>query len=341
MSDTSPTPVSQQPPISRRLPAVVLLPAAAAVVILAFVFARATAATEMAMLGGAMLLLVVGHLLLRSRSSRQAAEEEARRLRAEFNLAERAADCERRREGLAAFARLASHVAHEVRNPLSSIALNAEMLGDEIEQCHCPASGSMKGLLSSIGSEVARLHRLTDEYLLVARAPSLALAPSDLNAVVRSLAGFVREEASRAGVSVETDLDVAAAAVTIDADQVRQATLNLVRNAIQAMPGGGRMRLATESGGDRVRLSVADTGPGVPIDQRFVVFEPFFSTKEGGTGLGLPLAMQIAREHGGMIELDGWTGGGACFTITLPRDGVGPLDSITPEPPGSEVRDRP
>jgi signal transduction histidine kinase len=104
-----------------------------------------------------------------------------------------------------------------------------------------------------------------------------------------------------------------------DPQQLKQAAFNLVRNALQAMPGGGRLTISTAVRGDgRVALGVEDSGPGVPDDKRCAIFEPFYTSKPTGTGLGLPLAMHIARDHGGDIELERGSGGGAVFTIILP-----------------------
>ena len=296
----------------------VLLPASAAGVVLVLGLFRATGLADVATLLAAAGLLAVGHVALRSRTLRHAAEEEARRVRAELQLQARVSECERRRASLAAFSRLAAHVAHEVRNPLASIGLNLEMLEEEMGGCACGSNPAVSQLLRAIQGETERLGKMTDEYLAFAKPAHPVRAVEDLGNLARELTSFLRLEAASAGVHLEVETPATGVPVSMDRNQVKQAALNLVRNGVQAMTGGGRLRVTVTVGEGCARLSVEDSGPGVPEDARCRIFEPFYSTRPSGTGLGLPLALQIAREHGGDITIENGEPAGARFVLSLP-----------------------
>jgi PAS domain S-box-containing protein len=202
-----------------------------------------------------------------------------------------------RTERLAAIGRMAAHVTHEVRNPLSSIGLNVEMLGDEIGE-----KPEARALLSSIEREIDRLTNITHEYLRLARLPDPRLELDDLGAVVTSVGRFVEAEMSEAGVELRVRVEDGLPAIAIDEGQVRQALLNLLRNAREAMPDGGRVDLEAVVAEGGVKVSVRDRGAGIEPEIRARIFDLFFTTKERGTGLGLPLTYQIVNAHGGRIE---------------------------------------
>lgn len=216
-----------------------------------------------------------------------------------------------RSERLAAVGKIAAQITHEVRNPLSSIGLNAEMLEEETE-------GEAKKLARAIVKEVDRLTEITEEYLRFARLPRPKLEREDLGAIVGSLLAFLRQELEARGVTVELRLDPSLPAVAADEHQLRQALLNLLRNAVEAMSDGGRLTLeATAADARAVELTIADTGEGIAPEHLPKIFDPFFSTKEGGTGLGLALTQQIIVEHGGRIEVQSTPGVGTTFVVRL------------------------
>jgi signal transduction histidine kinase len=318
VSDT-PTPALAQPLLARPFWPMLGLAVAAAAFLVAHSLLHATAADEVLLVLVALTALVAGHGLMRSRARRIAAEQEAARAREELALQARVGECEQQRQSLAAFAKLASHVAHEVRNPLSSIMLNTELLEEEAAKCGCDSAPEAAALIASIKKEAERLQHLTDEYLAFARPPRPAAAHQSLNAVAEELAHLVREEARRSDITVETRMSHDCPCALIDPHQIKQAALNLVRNAMQAMPGGGRLTIATEVlASGAVAMHVDDTGPGVPEALRCQIFEPFFTSKPDGTGLGLPLAAHIVRDHDGDLDFGPAPGGGARFTIKLP-----------------------
>ena len=191
----SPTPALAQPLFSRPFWPLMGMAVVAAAFLVAHSLLHATAVDELLLVLVALTALVAGHGLMRNRARRVAAEHEAARVREELALQARVGDCEQRRQSLAAFAKLASHVAHEVRNPLSSIMLNTELLEEEAAKCGCESASEAAALIASIKKEAERLQHLTDEYLAFARPPRPAAAHQSLNAVAEELAHLVREEA--------------------------------------------------------------------------------------------------------------------------------------------------
>lgn len=217
-------------------------------------------------------------------------------------------------ERLAAIGRMAAHVTHEVRNPLSSIGLNVDMLGDEIRD-----SGSeSKNLLDSIQRELERLGSITEEYLRLARLPEPSLTPDDPSHLLRDIAEFVRREMDASSVELSLDIATHLPAVAMDEPQLRQALLNLLRNAREAMPEGGVAKLEASRYESGVRILVHDEGAGIGEEEREHVFDLFYTTKERGTGLGLPLTQQIVVAHGGHIACKSRHPQGTTFEVWLP-----------------------
>jgi two-component system NtrC family sensor kinase len=220
-----------------------------------------------------------------------------------------------RAERLAAIGSVAAQITHEIRNPLSSIGLNAELLAEEIPDDE--RGGEARRLLGSIAREVDRLAEITEEYLRFARLPAPELAPEDVSALLADLVAFVRPELEAAGIEVQLDAPEGLWAL-VDEGQFRQALLNLVRNSREAMNGAGTLTLSARRDGDRVAIAVADTGPGIDRAEQARIFDPFFTTKKRGTGLGLTLTQQIVAAHRGSIDLASAPGAGTTFTVRLP-----------------------
>jgi signal transduction histidine kinase len=209
--------------------------------------------------------------------------------------------------------KMAGQVAHEVRNPLSSIELNTSLLEDEFGEHDSEA----RELCRQIRNEVDRLTQITEIYLGL-RGGKPKLARESLNAIVDDLVGFVRKDLANRRVALDTELDPEDPVGHVDANQVRQCLINLVRNAADAVAvnGGGRVVVRTRSA--RGRVEVEDNGVGIASEQLPRLFEPFFSTKKGGTGLGLALTQQIIQDHGGEIHVASRVGRGTTFTLSVP-----------------------
>jgi signal transduction histidine kinase len=220
-----------------------------------------------------------------------------------------------RSERLATVGRMAAHITHEIRNPLASLGLNVELLADEVGADNAEA----RKLVTSIGNEIDRLSEITETYLRFVRLPKPKLEREDLAALVTSVLEFAGGELKLARITWFIEAEPDLPEVLADESQIRQALLNLVRNAKEAMAGGGRIHVQAAKAPDgMVRLVLADSGDGIPRENLDKIFEPFFSTKAKGTGLGLALVQQIVLEHGGRIEVDCPAGGGTRFTISLP-----------------------
>lgn len=244
----------------------------------------------------------------------------------EFNSMGRAVE-ERERElvrseRLAAVGKMAAMIAHEVRNPLSSIGLNTELLEEELAPI--AACDESRALCRAIHREVDRLTGITEEYLALSRLPKPKLAHEPVNPMVGALAAFVREDLAARQVTLTTDLSPGEPIARIDAAQIRQCLLNLIRNAAEAVvaKGRGHVTLRTRAAGaGRVEIDVEDNGTGIPAEVLPQLFDPFFSTKEDGSGLGLALTQQIVRDHGGDLRVESVVGRGTTFTVSVPVGG--------------------
>jgi signal transduction histidine kinase/HAMP domain-containing protein len=223
-------------------------------------------------------------------------------------------------ERLAAIGRMAAHVTHEVRNPLSSIGLNVELLEEEIGAAGVEA----KALLRAIQREIDRLTAVTEEYLRLARLPAPRLEPESLGEVVEEVGRFVAREMESSAVHLVVRVAPDLPLVAADEPQIRQALLNLLRNAREAMERGGEVRLEASRVESGVEIRVSDEGPGIPPEERSHIFDMFYSTKERGTGLGLPLTQQIVAAHGGRIRCEDGANGGTVFSMWFPAARVEP-----------------
>jgi two-component system, NtrC family, sensor kinase len=220
-----------------------------------------------------------------------------------------------RSERLAAVGKMAAMITHEVRNPLSSIGLNTELLEDEVEN-----NDEARKLVRAIHHEVDRLTQITEEYLSFARLPKPKTAPEAVNTLVGDLAAFVRADLAAKQVKLDVNLASGDPIALVDAAQIRQCLINLVRNATEAVAGqgGGTVTLRTRRAADRVLIEVEDDGTGIAPDVLPRLFDPFFSTKDGGNGLGLALTQQIVKDHGGDLAVQSTLGRGTTFTVSVP-----------------------
>ncbi|MFT3693913.1 MAG: ATP-binding protein [Kofleriaceae bacterium] len=245
---------------------------------------------------------------------------EVAELAREFNSMARAIE-ERERElvrseRLAAVGKLSAMITHEIRNPLSAIGLNAELLDDELV-----GNDEGRALCRAIHKEVDRLTAITEEYLSFGKLPKPKIASEHVNAIVDALASFVREDLAHKKVTLEVELADNDPIALVDSAQLRQCLVNLVRNAAEAVTtkGGGTVTMRTRRDGDRVVIEVEDTGVGIPPEVIPRLFDTFFSTKEGGSGLGLALTQQIVKDHGGDLSVTSTVGKGTTFKVSIPR----------------------
>jgi two-component system NtrC family sensor kinase len=216
-------------------------------------------------------------------------------------------------ERFATIGKMAAHVTHEIRNPLSSIALNVELLEEDIE----PGTESAT-LVRAIKREVERLSELSQQYLSVARQQPLRLQMEDLTELVGDAVAFMRRYLESHRVICRMDVEQGLPEVPADEAQLKQALFNLLRNATEAMPDGGEIHVHLNTEPDSLVVTVDDTGPGIPAEVRTRLFEPFYTTKDHGTGLGLAITFRIIQQHGGTIECLQRSEGGTRFVLRLP-----------------------
>jgi signal transduction histidine kinase len=219
-------------------------------------------------------------------------------------------------ERVAELGTLAANLAHEIGTPMNVILGRAEHLMQRTDD------KTMKKGLETIAAQVERITKLMNQLLTIARRGPTNFRPMDLRRVVKDCLDTVEERLSRYRIQVVLEFDEALPKIHGDRDQMMQVLLNLVLNAVQAMPEGGTLRVvAAPDGAQHIRLRVADTGQGIPPDVLPKIFEPFVTTKARGqgTGLGLTVVLGIVQEHGGSITVDSMPGQGTTFTLLLPR----------------------
>lgn len=221
----------------------------------------------------------------------------------------------RRAESLASLTTLAAGVAHEIKNPLGSISIHVQLMRKALKG---KAEAPLVRYLDIVTEEIDRLNKIVVDFLFAVRPMDIAPINDDVNLLVRELVEFMHVEVEDAGIEIETTCGEDIPPVPFDKRYLKQALLNLIKNATAAMPSGGKLRLSTARVDDDLRITVSDTGIGIPEDKLSKIFEPYFTTKENGTGLGLTLTYKIIKEHGGDVTVRSKPGQGTSFIITLP-----------------------
>jgi signal transduction histidine kinase len=220
-------------------------------------------------------------------------------------------------EKLAVVGTFASGLAHEIRNPLNSIALQISILERRVAPLDAPLVSELRELMAVVREEVKRLDNLVGDFLQFSRAGRLQFRRASLDALLDEVVRLLRPAARAGGVGIRRRRSSPALpALPMDGEKIKQVVINLVQNAIEAMPQGGEVVIETALEDGRARLRIQDQGPGLPAG--LDVFQLFVTTKARGTGLGLPIAQQIVLEHGGEITAGSAPGGGATFEVSLP-----------------------
>ena len=215
-------------------------------------------------------------------------------------------------------ATLAGGLAHEIKNPLSTITMNLELLSEDLQESAAPHDRRMLTKIQTVQRECGHLESILDAFLQFARVGELDLVESDLNRVVTDFIEFYQPQADQQGIDISPHLGSDLPRVKLDSALLRQVLMNLVLNAQQAMPDGGRLELQTFFRDGRVHLIFIDNGCGMDERARSKMFQVFFSTKPSGSGLGLPTVRKIIEAHHGMIDCESELGQGTRFTILLP-----------------------
>lgn len=228
-------------------------------------------------------------------------------------------DAQRWERQYAEIAQLAGALAHEIRNPLSTIRLNVELLGESLDECDDPESRRMRTRVGRIDAECRRVDDIVGAFLQFAKAGRINAEPQDLSNLVRRFLQFFEAEAAAANVEVRSHLAAGLPTIRVDQNLLQQVLGNLARNALEAMPEGGVLEIATFSLNKAVVLEVIDTGCGMTPEQQQKMFDVFYSSgKTSGSGLGLPTVKKIMEAHDGHLECDSEPGRGTRFRAFFP-----------------------
>lgn len=229
----------------------------------------------------------------------------------------------RRMERYMGLGSLAAGLQHEIKNPLSALSLHIQLLQERLDQDS--AHPDVHEMLEVLSTEVRRISEVLDSFRNYTSVQQLGRTPVVIGRLIEKLVRLLRPEAQIQNIDLVTDLpDQPAGRVLADSAQLEQVFLNLALNSMAAMPGGGKLTFRVESQKDAVRISVLDTGQGIPAEIQSQVFDPYFTTRHDGTGMGLALCDKMIRQHGGSIEFrspsDADSGSGTEFTVMLPLE---------------------
>jgi len=225
-------------------------------------------------------------------------------------------------ERISAVTLLAAGVAHEIGNPLNSLDIQLQLLERRLRKTSL-SKDDQKDLMASVSlarGEVKRLDQIITQFLKAVRPAPLECKPTDFNSLILETVEFLRTEVEDRGITVDLFPGKNLPSVSLDEDQFRQALYNVIRNSFQAMGSKGHLRIGTACDDTHVWVTIGDTGGGIDPEKVGMIFQPYYTTKENGSGLGLHIVQRIVRAHGGEIMIQSAKGQGMLFTIRLPRD---------------------
>jgi signal transduction histidine kinase len=260
-------------------------------------------------------------------------EDEVGRLNANFNqMVERLREQRalevrlRHAERASAVGKLAAAVAHEIRNPLNLISLSIDHIGGECRPADPGRAAEYDDIIASVRDELNRLNRMVTDFLSYGRPPRLALRPCRIEEILEEVLSLTAAKARDQNIEIVRRIDPDLPTVRADAEGLRTCFLNVTINAVQAMPTGGRLMIEAlarkgPAGEPSVTVSLRDTGAGISPADLERIFEPYFSTREAGVGLGLAITQRIVQDHGGDIHVESRPGSGTTFRITVPVGG--------------------
>jgi two-component system, NtrC family, sensor histidine kinase HydH len=229
----------------------------------------------------------------------------------------------RHADKLAALGQLSSGIVHEIRNPLGSIQGAVEILGRGL-----PSEDPKREFAQIARAELARLNKLLNEILRFSKPAAPSPMPTDPAELIEAALRLCSDQAKQQSVDVKVDTGTGNNRILVDPEQIKQVLLNILINALQVQPEGGRVEIRSRTEGSETVISIGDSGPGISRENLDRIFDPFFTTKGDGTGLGLSISYQLVRNNGGRIRVTSPPGEGACFEIAFPA--MRTEDSMTP-----------
>jgi two-component system CheB/CheR fusion protein len=257
---------------------------------------------------------------LRTQAADQSAalEEALAHLRREMAARQHVEREAQRAQHFALLGRLAAGMSHEIRNPLGAAMLHMDLLEEELRQPSPDSAAELAQTLAELRTQLARLEDLVQDRLSLVRVGQLVRTLQDLGAALQDWATAWQELAAAQGVTLQVEGVAALGQVAFHPNTLHRALLNLVQNALDAMGPGGTLTVRGQTTATQVQLHVQDTGVGIPTAQRARIFEPLYTTKPGGTGLGLYIVHEIVAAHAGLVTVESEEGQGTTFTLTLP-----------------------
>lgn len=224
-------------------------------------------------------------------------------------------------ERLSSLGQLAAGVAHEIRNPLNAISMATQRLKRDYVPADPSKIAEFQNLSGVIRDEIRRLNGIIEEFLSFSKSRRLQLSDFSLVEVLQKIVSLIREEASARGITIETKWRLAPAVIPMDINKLQQSFLNLIKNAMESMTAEGKITITVDKEGKNyIKVSISDTGCGMTAEEIEKIFSPEYTTKEKGVGLGIPLASEIIRGHGGEIRVKSKQGEGTTFEVVLPLE---------------------
>ncbi|WP_252723395.1 two-component system sensor histidine kinase NtrB [Treponema pedis] len=224
----------------------------------------------------------------------------------------------RRLESLASLTNVAAAVAHEIKNPLAAISIHLQLLKKNFTACNLSVNRKAQKHINVIEEEIERLNKIVVDFLFSVRPLKLEFTPVDVNIILKNLYETFFEEFSDKGIAFSLDLKDGLPLIQGDERFLRQAFMNVITNASAAMPEGGFLDITTKLNQETIVISISDSGYGILPENLNKIFEPYFTTKQDGTGLGLTMVYKVIKEHGGDVHVYSDYGIGTTFKFMLP-----------------------
>ncbi|MET0502269.1 MAG: ATP-binding protein, partial [Candidatus Binatia bacterium] len=221
------------------------------------------------------------------------------------------------RERLVTIGTTAAKIGHELANPLNGMSLTIQLLEQRLSRQPGPPDSQVTATVRRLRNEISRLNQLAGQFRTISRRERYDFQPAELGGLIDEIIRVQRPHFAQLNIEIEQLLSADLPTVTVDRDKIKQAVLNLIKNAVEAMPGGGKVTIEAYASEAAVSIDITDTGTGISLD--IDAFEPFVTTKKEGTGIGLVIVRQIVTAHGGNISYRSRPGKGTTFHLELPR----------------------